>query len=134
LCFHPAVWWISRRLSIEREIACDDHVLQSGHKRRDYAWFLTEFAGRARGRDWNAATAAWCRKTQLTERVDMILDKNRSTSTRLARAGFGIISTTAAAFAVLLLQAAPRLSLASDVRLRSRINARRSAHHRCTPR
>jgi beta-lactamase regulating signal transducer with metallopeptidase domain len=113
-CFNPAVWWISRRLSIEREIACDDHVLQSGHKPRDYAWFLTEFAGQARGRDWNAAPAAWRRKSQLTERVNMILNKNRSTSTRLARAGLGIVGTTAAAFAVLLLQAAPRLSFASD--------------------
>ena len=34
LFFHPAVWWISKRLALEREIACDDYVLQRGAGRR----------------------------------------------------------------------------------------------------
>jgi beta-lactamase regulating signal transducer with metallopeptidase domain len=30
LFFHPAVWYVSRRVSVERENACDDSVLSAG--------------------------------------------------------------------------------------------------------
>ncbi len=29
LFFHPAVWWIEKKLALEREMACDDLVLAS---------------------------------------------------------------------------------------------------------
>ncbi|MEO0417001.1 MAG: M56 family metallopeptidase, partial [Verrucomicrobiota bacterium] len=29
--FHPGVRWLSRQVSIERELACDDYVLRDGH-------------------------------------------------------------------------------------------------------
>jgi beta-lactamase regulating signal transducer with metallopeptidase domain len=112
--FHPAVLWICRRLSLEREIACDDYVLHSGQKARDYALFLTEFASRRNTRNWSAAPAAWSRKTQLKERVNMILKTNRSISPRLGFARLGILSITAAALAIAMLQLAPRLSAASQ--------------------
>jgi beta-lactamase regulating signal transducer with metallopeptidase domain len=112
--FHPAVIWICRRLSLEREIACDDYVLHSGQKARDYAMFLTEFASQRNCRNWSAAPAAWSRKTQLKERVNMILKTNRSISPRLGFARLGILSTTAAALAIAMLQLAPRLSAASQ--------------------
>jgi bla regulator protein BlaR1 len=35
--FHPAVWWIERRLLEERELACDEEVLRVGRDPRDYA-------------------------------------------------------------------------------------------------
>ncbi len=35
--FHPAVWWIESRLSMEREMACDDAVLAETSNPRGYA-------------------------------------------------------------------------------------------------
>ena len=40
LFFHPAVWWISRRLRAERELCCDDAVLAGGMSARLYAGAL----------------------------------------------------------------------------------------------
>jgi hypothetical protein len=112
--FHPVVHWISRRISLEREIACDDHVLSAGQKPREYARVLTEFATQSRGRVWSAAPAAWNRKSQLTERVNMILKSNRSVSPQVGRTRLGVVSVTLVGSAVLLLAAAPRLSLGEE--------------------
>jgi bla regulator protein BlaR1 len=35
--FHPLVWWIGRRLLEERELACDEAVLERGHDPGEYA-------------------------------------------------------------------------------------------------
>jgi TPR repeat protein/beta-lactamase regulating signal transducer with metallopeptidase domain len=35
--FHPLVWWIGRRLVVERERACDEAVIQSRCERKAYA-------------------------------------------------------------------------------------------------
>jgi Zn-dependent protease with chaperone function len=44
LFFHPAVWWVSHRISFEREIACDDVVLYLNHGRVQYAEALLNVA------------------------------------------------------------------------------------------
>ena len=44
LFFHPAVWWLSRRVSLERENACDDVVLQLDHQHVQYADALLRVA------------------------------------------------------------------------------------------
>ena len=42
--FHPAVWWIERRLALEREMACDEVVLAETANRRAYAECLVSLA------------------------------------------------------------------------------------------
>ena len=44
LFFHPAVWYVSNRVSIEREKACDDLVLSAGWRRVEYAEALIRMA------------------------------------------------------------------------------------------
>ncbi len=44
LFFHPAVWYISHKIRIERENCCDDIVLQIGGKPAEYALCLVEIA------------------------------------------------------------------------------------------
>ncbi|HSH14974.1 MAG TPA: M56 family metallopeptidase, partial [Verrucomicrobiae bacterium] len=112
--FNPAIWWLSRRLTIDREIACDDHALAGNRSPQDYALLLTEFAGRSRGNDWIAAPAAWSSKSQLKERIDMILDSKRNTSSRLARTSTGALTVVTMATAAMALLAGPRLVLAAS--------------------
>jgi beta-lactamase regulating signal transducer with metallopeptidase domain len=114
LFFHPGILILSRRLSVEREIACDDVVLSAEASRRSYALFLTEFAGRASSRDWSAAPAAWSNKTQLKERVDMILNTKRNASPRMARTKSVAVSAAAVLLGILAVQAGPRVALAGE--------------------
>jgi len=44
LFFHPAVWWISRRISLEREHCCDDLASASGFGNLQYAGALLRMA------------------------------------------------------------------------------------------
>lgn len=112
--YNPAVAWLSRRLTIDREIACDDYALARSASRRDYALLLTEFAGRNRHREWIAAPAAWSNRSQLKERINMILDPNRNTSRRLARTSVGALTLAAVATAAVALIAGPRLVIAAS--------------------
>ena len=41
--FHPAVWWIERRLALEREMACDEMVIAQTGTPRQYASLLISF-------------------------------------------------------------------------------------------
>lgn len=109
--FQPAVWWISRRMTIEREIACDDRVLESEASPRSYALLLTEFVSRRPGTPWVTASAAWTNKSQLQERIDMILNTKRSVSPRLAPLRAGILTSCAVLLALVGLRIAPRVAL-----------------------
>ncbi len=59
LFFHPVVWFLSRRLSAEREICCDDLVVRCGHEPLHYAGALLRMAELcAMPKQWNALTLA----------------------------------------------------------------------------
>jgi len=79
--WHPAVWWIDRRLRIEREVACDDWVLATTGVPRAYARCLTRIADVAVGSDSSLIPAA-TRQPQLTTRIVRLLDARRNTSIR----------------------------------------------------
>lgn len=109
--FHPGVLALSRRLTLDREIACDDHVLAAHGKARSYALFLTDFASRTHGRQFAAAPAALSNPTQLQERIHMILDPHRNTSPRVAPTRAGVLTLAALLIAITGIGAAPRVSL-----------------------
>jgi len=86
LFFHPAVWWINRRLSLEREMACDDLVLARTTDPHAYAECLVTLAEKSFLRRGLAlAQAAVGRLRHISLRVTQILDVNRPKATRVWR-------------------------------------------------
>ena len=82
--FLPSVWWIERRLSLDREMACDDAVLVHSGTPVGYAECLAHVAERSFLRKQIAlAQAAVGRVRQLTQRVTRILDPDRPRATQL---------------------------------------------------
>jgi beta-lactamase regulating signal transducer with metallopeptidase domain len=77
--FHPLAWWALRQMRVEREHACDDHVLRAGRAAPDYAAQLLEIA-RAHSRSSVLLNAAlsMARPSQLEGRLLAVLDENRS--------------------------------------------------------
>lgn len=112
--FHPAVWLVSRRADVEREIACDDHVLDRAGQAKSYALMLTQFANRERDRHLASASAVWNKQSQIKERIEMLLDHHRNTAPRPARLSTGLLTTAALVVAALTLQYGPRVALADD--------------------
>ncbi|HEX5222905.1 MAG TPA: M56 family metallopeptidase [Verrucomicrobiae bacterium] len=110
--FHPAFWWISRELSLEREIACDDHVLQQSKRPQAYALVLANLAARMQKPLPLPAPGSSNHKTQLKERIDMILNTRRNASPRLAKTWLALITSTAAIVAIAIGFGAPRIVLA----------------------
>jgi beta-lactamase regulating signal transducer with metallopeptidase domain len=77
--FHPAVWFVENRLSLEREMACDDLVLSQTANPRAYAECLVSLAEKnflQRGIAFAQAAVGRMRQTSL--RILQILDARRS--------------------------------------------------------
>ena len=86
LFFHPAVWWIEKKLALEREMACDDLVLARTTSPRAYAECLVSLAEKSLLRRGLAlAQAAVDRLRNVSLRVAQILDVNRPRATRVWR-------------------------------------------------
>jgi len=76
--FHPAVWWIDKKVAVEREMACDDAVLAETRSPRAYAECLAHLAEKSFvQRGIALAQAALGKVWQTSERVAQILDVNR---------------------------------------------------------
>jgi beta-lactamase regulating signal transducer with metallopeptidase domain len=77
--YHPAVWYISRRIRAERENCCDDMALAAGAERFSYAESLVKLArrsGRPTGASRAAASAllgATGRPSQLRSRIGRLV-------------------------------------------------------------
>jgi beta-lactamase regulating signal transducer with metallopeptidase domain len=98
--FHPAVWWIDSRLALEREIACDDMVLDRTASARTYAASLVSVAEKVMAhtrvhRALALAQGALGRVREVSERVAQILDTKRPRSTRSWRPALAMIGTLA---------------------------------------
>jgi len=74
--FNPLVWIAAWRLRVERELACDDHVLEAGAKASDYASHLVEIASSFGGANCGSPVAVGMACSHLESRVRSILDPN----------------------------------------------------------
>ena len=84
LFFLPSVWWIEQKLSLDREMACDDAVLAHSGTPHEYAQCLAHVAERSfLRRQLAMAQAAVARLRQLTARVTKILDPSRPQPSQL---------------------------------------------------
>ncbi len=104
--FHPAVWWVEGRLSLEREMACDDMVLAQTRNPRAYAECLVSLAEKnLLQRGIALAQAAVGRMAQTTARVIQILDPRRTTTSNVWKpapwvvAGFSVLCLVSAGHA-----------------------------------
>ena len=96
--FHPAVWWIEKKISLEREMACDDAVLAATAQPRAYAECLAHLAEKTFiRRTLSLAQAALGRMRHTTLRVAEILNPNRE---RIAQPTWKPALSLIAAFAV----------------------------------
>jgi beta-lactamase regulating signal transducer with metallopeptidase domain len=76
--WHPAIRWISRQLTFEREVACDDWVVQRTHDPLGYARCLTTLAERTvAGQATTLSPAAWSTEAVVVRRVQRVLDARR---------------------------------------------------------
>jgi beta-lactamase regulating signal transducer with metallopeptidase domain len=96
LFYHPAVWWVSRRIRIEREVCCDHEALAACGEPVSYARALTMME------EWRAAPSMLmaANRGPLAERVLRLLGMH-GTSARSRVAGLGacVLGIAAALFA-----------------------------------
>ena len=87
--FHPVLLWLDRRLSLERELACDEGVLRATGAPKAYAATLARLAEDSMvRRGLSLALGAWERRSELAHRVHRIL------------AGPGVVSPAQRRFAM----------------------------------
>ena len=103
LFFHPAVWYLSSRVSAERENACDDLVLCAGWPRLHYAEALLQMAECVTSRPGAAAfTAAGLvaatgeSNSQFKRRVLRLLGHEESARLGWSRGGVSVLLVVAA--------------------------------------
>jgi Zn-dependent protease with chaperone function len=113
--FHPAVWWIEKKVSLEREMACDDAVLAETASPRAYAECLAHLAEKTLiQRSIAFAQAALGKIHQTSLRVAQILDANRPSGKGHSwKPAVSLVAVFAMA-SVLGISKAPRLIAFSD--------------------
>lgn len=85
LFFNPAVWFVSRQLDLEREVACDDYVLELTGAVRPYAFCLTKMAEMT---SWPhrplPAPGVFVTRKNISIRIERLLRTGRAIGSRIA--------------------------------------------------
>jgi bla regulator protein blaR1 len=77
LFFHPLLRYADQQLNLEREIACDDRVLDLGAEPRTYAEAILKAAERSFLTDVIYQAASFNSRKTLERRIEMIMNTNR---------------------------------------------------------
>ncbi|MDH3891957.1 MAG: hypothetical protein OEV49_12825 [candidate division Zixibacteria bacterium] len=108
--FHPAVRWIGRQLDLEREMACDELVVQQTGDPTAYAQCLTRLAQLTNGSTTSLVPGALNGRKQIFKRIGSLLNRSghHRKYSRIRITAF-IVSVLAALF--LMVQAAPVIAV-----------------------
>ena len=109
LFFHPAAWWLVRRIAEERELACDAMAAQAAGSAADYAMTLTRVAALRLPRE-AVGGLAFGGGPRLRRRIMMLLDPCRRGGSRGSLWAYGL----SGAFLVGALAMGPRVILAQQ--------------------
>jgi beta-lactamase regulating signal transducer with metallopeptidase domain len=91
LWIHPAAHWISRELSLEREVACDDWVVSRTGAARAYAGCLSRVVENRRGLIAPILIPAlFGGKPDVVKRVDRLLNPRRKVTRNLSWMAFAV--------------------------------------------
>lgn len=91
LFFHPATWYVSRRVSVERELCCDELVLTSGQSSLSYAQALLEMAELCLSNDGARVTtlaASGNSPSEFERRIQRLIHGQPQSHLRLGRPAF----------------------------------------------
>src|ERR1700722_18233593 len=109
LPIQPAVYWLSHRMTLEREMACDDWVIAATGTAKPYAASLTKVAELSQfGPAGILAASAAGNQSQLLRRVHHMLDRTRNAAPKLV---FGplLAAVTAVVGLMYLVARAPQM-------------------------
>ncbi|MEX1229888.1 MAG: M56 family metallopeptidase, partial [Planctomycetaceae bacterium] len=110
--FQPLLWHAARRLRIEREIACDDLVLQTGTTPCDYADQLLAVASTAVSqRRPSLVTVTMAGRSTVEHRIRSILNPN-SNRQSVSRTGSACVAAIASIVLIASTHLMPTLSIA----------------------
>jgi beta-lactamase regulating signal transducer with metallopeptidase domain len=113
LPIQPAIYWIGRRMSLEREMACDDWVIAVTGTARRYASSLVKVAELSRWEDAGIlAAGAGGNRSQLLRRVRHALDCTRNSTPKLAVGPLGVAVATICALLCVSARAPQMIALA----------------------
>jgi beta-lactamase regulating signal transducer with metallopeptidase domain len=95
---NPALAWIERRSCREREMACDEGVVEKTQAPRAYAACLASLAGHGLDREMTRraeelSLAAWRRRPELVHRVHGILSRKPALNLAASRVLLGIVGS-----------------------------------------
>lgn len=135
LFFHPAIWWIERRLGLEREMACDDAVLAETGSPREYAECLARLAEKTLvSRSVALAQSVLGKVRQTSARVARILDVNRPAPARYAsRIAVSLVAVLAIACAVIYSRSPKLITFEKSPRAQAEAQVYESASLAVTP-
>jgi hypothetical protein len=84
--FHPALWWINRKLNLEREIACDEAVLiHANTKPNRYTQSLILWAEGALNHRVYRVTVPFIVRSQLEKRVTTMMKSKKKLTLNLSK-------------------------------------------------
>ena len=132
LFFNPAVLYLARQLDLEREVACDDAVIDRGESVAPYATCLTKLA---QSTAWPhrplAAPGVFVTRRGISVRIERLLRAGRNVRTSIAPGPAGALAALLALAFFAMLNVAPSYAFTQTSATPSRVAP--AAHARRTP-